>query len=68
MITPDPVNMENENGRLFQLELGKFERVKIDKSQDASQAMQVIQQNDKSGATISNQPGEDDDQYEKQWT
>ncbi len=28
MITPEPVLMINENGRLFEFELGKFEKVK----------------------------------------
>jgi hypothetical protein len=28
MITPDPVLMTNESGRLFEIELGRFEKVK----------------------------------------
>jgi len=32
MITPDPVIMENESGRLFEFELGRFEKVKVEQS------------------------------------
>jgi hypothetical protein len=28
MITPDPVLMTNENGRLFEFEIGRIEKVK----------------------------------------
>lgn len=28
MITPDPLLMTNENGRLFEFELGKYEKIK----------------------------------------
>eukprot|EP00349_Pseudokeronopsis_sp_Brazil_P004725 CAMPEP_0202968192 /NCGR_PEP_ID=MMETSP1396-20130829/13392_1 /ASSEMBLY_ACC=CAM_ASM_000872 /TAXON_ID= /ORGANISM="Pseudokeronopsis sp., Strain Brazil" /LENGTH=37 /DNA_ID= /DNA_START= /DNA_END= /DNA_ORIENTATION= len=28
MITPDPILMENESGRLFEFELGRMEKVK----------------------------------------
>ena len=30
MITPEPVLMKNENGRLFEFELGRIEKVKKD--------------------------------------
>ena len=33
MITPPPMTMENEQGRQFEIELGRIEQVKIDKSQ-----------------------------------
>jgi hypothetical protein len=28
MITPDPALMTNENGRLFEFELGRFDKIK----------------------------------------
>lgn len=28
MITPDPILMNNENGRLFEFELGRLEKIK----------------------------------------
>jgi len=31
MITPEPVLMTNESGRLFEFELGRMEKVKIEK-------------------------------------
>jgi hypothetical protein len=30
MITPEPVVMTNENGRLFEFELGRMEKVKVE--------------------------------------
>jgi hypothetical protein len=30
MITPDPVVMSNENGRLFEIELGRMEKIKLE--------------------------------------
>ena len=38
MITPDPVVMANENGREFEIEIGRIEDVKIDTTQTISQA------------------------------
>jgi hypothetical protein len=31
MITPDPIPMENESGRLFEIQLGRFESISINR-------------------------------------
>jgi len=32
MITPEAILLQNENGREFEIEIGRFEHVKVDKS------------------------------------
>lgn len=39
MITPDPVIMTNESGRLFEFELGKVEKIKIDNPENPDQEL-----------------------------
>jgi hypothetical protein len=34
MITPDAIVMENENGRMFEFELGRFEDFKVNVESD----------------------------------
>ena len=38
MITPEPITLENESGRVFEVELGRYEDIKVPKvSNDTSQ-------------------------------
>lgn len=39
MIIPDPVIMENENGRLFEFELGRIEKFKVDNPENPDQEL-----------------------------
>jgi hypothetical protein len=36
MITPDPLVMENESGRVFEISMGREEKFKIEKTPDVS--------------------------------
>ena len=64
MITPEAVVLENEHGREFEIELGRFEQVQINTIQEAGS------QNDKSLKSLHEGDGQEEAVepiYENQW-
>jgi hypothetical protein len=64
MITPDPVTMEHEQGRQFEIELGRTEQVKIEKSQSM---IKPSVEGEEEKESIKGEEEEEETQTEDKW-
>jgi hypothetical protein len=67
MITPDPVLMENEEGREFEFELGRLEDVAIDRSRLNKESAAQLEGGDQSHSQLAENAEAAEPEYESKW-